>query len=101
MAKSKSKKVVKQRIFGKDGVKVVLASSFVYQVDIYKHSHNGFNLEDSRYIKSPEIQKEGSVYFTRDSISFRKELTLVGASESWLNENKYTELCEEHRTQKS
>lgn len=106
MAKQRSQpkqkqKEQKQRVFGKEDVKVSLASSFVYCVDIYKYNHNGVNLEDSRYVKSKEWQTNGVSYFIRDEIRYRKEIMLVAAPEQWLNENKYTELCKEQVTQKS
>jgi hypothetical protein len=79
------------KVFVKDGQQLFLASTFTYDVSLYKCERTKYNLEDSRTITSKTFVKDSLEYYTKDNMHYKKVVTLQGAPEVWLLKNKYQE----------
>jgi hypothetical protein len=91
MAKKKS-----VRVFVKGDEKVIVNNDFLYEVEIFAHRHNSFNLEDTRVIKVKEWVKSEKKYFTKDGTLFSSENLLLAAPLHWLEGNNYSESCQDN-----
>jgi hypothetical protein len=83
------------KVFVKGEHKLVLAETFVFDVEIYRMTPTSYSLEDSRRLSGKEGQIESINYLYKDNVMFKNVTTMVGATKKWLQDKKYVELCQE------
>ena len=75
----------------------MLTETFIFSVEVFRMTPTSYSLEDSKYLKSgKEGQIESIHYLYKDDMLFKSVTMMIGATKKWLQDKKYTELCQDH-----